>query len=228
MASLSISAYAADVGNTARDMELIHNAGADSVHIDVMDGHFVTLTGLGAAWLDTMRHTIRLPLDVHFMTFSPQLFVERFAKYDMSTATIHVEAMQRGEFQAAVRLISRHGIRAGLAISPDTDIESLRPFLDALDEILVMTAQPGEPGAAFLPDSLRRIRAAQGMIEAGGRKIRVSVDGGLDAALAEKCIDHGADNIVMGRAFFTDADPKSLVQKIHQRDRRARNVETLP
>lgn len=215
MALLSISAFAADAGYAARDVKLIHESGADSVHVDVMDGHFVTLTGLGDNWFEAMRTRITLPVDVHFMTLSPERFICRFAQYDPATIIFHAESAAGGKVERSLAMLADFGVRSGLALSPDSDVATIAPFLEKIDEVLVMTTQPGEPGSVFIPGSQTRIEAVRCLADKMRAKVVISVDGGLDAALAVDCIAHGAHKVIMGRSFFTNRDPDELARTIH-------------
>ncbi|MCC8108868.1 MAG: hypothetical protein LIQ30_07445 [Planctomycetes bacterium] len=215
MASLSISAYAADAGHTARDVDLVHAAGADSIHVDVMDGHFVTLTGLGDNWLESMRPRITLPLDVLFMTYAPERFAARFERYKPATVVFHAESSSPDAVRGLLGQLRGHGIRGGLALSPDADPASLVPYLSAVDEILVMTTPPGRPGSVFLPEARNHIRAVRRLLADAYPAVTLSVDGGLDDRLAFACIEDGAGKVVMGRSYFHHPDPKGLADRIH-------------
>ncbi len=217
MASLSISAYAADAGHTARDVDLVHAAGADSIHVDVMDGHFVTLTGLGDNWLESMRPRITLPIDVHFMTYAPERFAAHFGRYAPATVIFHAEASSPDTVRSLLRELRDNGIRRGLALSPDADPTALVPYLPVIDEILVMTTHPGQPGSVFLPEARRHIRAVRRLIDDANPAVTLSVDGGLDDRLALDCIGDGAAKVVMGRSFFHNPDPAALAARIHSR-----------
>lgn len=218
MPFLSVSAFAADVGHAARDIAHAHAAGADAIHVDVMDGHFVTLTGLGTPWLEAMRPRITLPVDIHLMTLSPRRFIPQFAGFGVSSMSFHIEVGERRENEDALAMIRALGIRAGLAVSPGTDMSSLLPYLNEIDELVVMSSRPGEPGSVFETDALRRIAAARAMadrVRGPERRLRISTDGGLDPDLALACLESGADNVVMGRAFFRHASPNAVADAIH-------------
>jgi ribulose-phosphate 3-epimerase len=215
MASLSISAFAADVGRTSGDLVRIHAAGADSVHVDVMDGHFVTLTGLGTHWLASMRREIHLPVDVHFMTLDPGKFVPQFAPFGVASMVFHLEGLADGQIAETLGAIASYGIPAGVALSPDSDPETAAPYLDRIERLLVMSSRPGEPGAVFLPDSLKRIAAVRGMADKAGSRARIAVDGCLNQDTALACLESGADTVIMGRAFFRHEDPVALAGMIH-------------
>lgn len=213
---LSVSAFAADVGYTAKDIALVHDAGVDCLHIDVMDGYFVTLTGLGESWLEAMRPHIRLPIDVHLMTMSPERFIPRLAPFEVASMTIHLEGRDLDENRDLLERIGRCGARKGLAISPDTPVSALFPYLESIDDILVMTTQPGEPGSMFIPESLDRIHAVRSLLDRARSRAGISVDGGLDLERARMCLRRGADKVVMGRAFFHHPHPASVAATVHE------------
>ncbi len=215
MAALSVSAFAADAGHAARDIRRIQDSGADSIHADVMDGQFVTLTGLGDNWFDAMHGRISLPVEVHFMTLSPGRLIRRFVQYRMATAIFHVEAMAADDVAGLLALLKRHGIRGGLALSPDAEPAALHPYLPLLDEILVMTSRPGEPHSVFIPNSETRIQSVRRLVDAVNPRVTVAVDGGLDAGIALDCIAAGAHKVVLGRSFFRHHCPEELVESIH-------------
>lgn len=215
MASLSISAFALDVGRTSRDLALVHQAGADSLHVDIMDGHFVTLMGLSTHWLASMRQEISLPVDLHFMTLQPDRFIAQYASLGVASMVFHVESVQEGGIGDILKMIASYSVRRGLAISPNSDLRAIAPFLHDIDDLLVMSSFPGTPGSIFLESSYERIQNARSMVNGAGSTARIAVDGGLDLEKARACLENGANTVIIGKAFFNNADPKALVEKIH-------------
>ena len=198
-------------------MDLVRRVNADALHVDVMDGHFVPAMGLGPAWLRSLGRRTRLPaLDIHLMTSEPWMFAPQFFDFQPRSIVFHLEADPALESAAGhLRCIARRGIGCGLAVSPGTPTSALEPFVELVDEILVMGAQPGREGALFEVATLDRIGAVRDMALRRGREIGIAVDGGLDEALAEACIRCGATKVVIGRAFFGSRRKRAFVRRIH-------------
>jgi ribulose-phosphate 3-epimerase len=217
VAEISVSAFAADFARMGRDLGLVRRSGADALHVDVMDGHFVPAMGLGPAWLRSLGKRARLPaLDIHLMTGDPWMFAPQFFDFRPRSIVFHLEADPALESaEGHLRFIASRGIACGLAISPGTPMAALEPFVDLVDEILIMGSQPGREGAFFENAALDRIGEARKMVEGHDREIEIAIDGGLDETLAEACILRGATKVVIGRAFFRSRRKRALVRKVH-------------
>ena len=208
------SILSADLWNLGRDVETVRKAGADWLHVDVMDGHFVPNLSFGPAVVKNLCGRAQLPLDVHLMVQRPLKFIEAFAKAGADMLTVHIEA--EDDVKEALLLIKKLGVKAGLSVKPDTDPKRLGDYLDLLDLVLVMTVQPGFGGQSFLPHSPAQIAAVRAQISAAGRPVWLEVDGGINAHTAAEAARAGADAFVAGNAIFAAADPQKALADIRR------------
>ena len=208
------SILSADLWNLGRDVETVRKAGADWLHVDVMDGHFVPNLSFGPAVVKNLCGRAQLPLDVHLMVQRPLKFIEAFAKAGADMLTVHIEA--EDDVKVALLLIKKLGVKAGLSVKPDTDPKRLGDYLDLLDLVLVMTVQPGFGGQSFLPHSPAQIAAVRAQISAAGRPVWLEVDGGINAHTAAEAARAGADAFVAGNAIFAAADPQKALADIRR------------
>ena len=208
------SILSADLWNLGRDVETVRKAGADWLHVDVMDGHFVPNLSFGPAVVKNLCGRAQLPLDVHLMVQRPLKFIEAFAKAGADMLTVHIEA--EDDVKEALLLIKKLGVKAGLSVNPDTDPKRLGDYLDLLDLVLVMTVQPGFGGQSFLPHSPAQIAAVRAQISAAGRPVWLEVDGGINAHTAAEAARAGADAFVAGNAIFAAADPQKALADIRR------------
>ena len=208
------SILSADLWNLGRDVETVRKAGADWLHVDVMDGHFVPNLSFGPAVVKNLCGRAQLPLDVHLMVQRPLKFIEAFAKAGADMLTVHIEA--EDDVKEALLLIKKLGVKAGLSVKPDTDPRRLGDYLDLLDLVLVMTVQPGFGGQSFLPHSPAQIAAVRAQISAAGRPVWLEVDGGINVHTAAEAARAGADAFVAGNAIFAAADPQKALADIRR------------
>ncbi|MCI8557090.1 MAG: ribulose-phosphate 3-epimerase [Lachnospiraceae bacterium] len=216
MVEISISAFAADPFHLERDLKAIQQSGADGIHVDVMDGHFVPMFGFHQSLIRQMIDFDPICGDIHLMVKMTQPILERFLEISCRKLTLHVESAQPAELTAFLKRISRIGISSGLAISPGTEPERLRPFFPYLEEVLVMSCTPGTEGAVFEEQTYERIRIIRRLLEREKLEGKIAVDGGLNEERAVSCIRSGADRVVIGRAFFTSEDKKGVVERVRR------------
>lgn len=215
MAYFSLSVFACDFCNIERDIKKCEDSKADFLHFDVMDGHFVPMIGFGVEALKSVIKVSSLPIDVHLMTEKLNVILPEFLKLPVSSVLFHVENESEANITRFLKTIKENNVRAGLVISPHTNIEVLSNHLPFLDEILIMSAIPGTFGSTFIDDTFNRIKNVKKMVSSYSNII-ISVDGAIDEHKAENCVLNGAKKIIMGRAFFKNDDSYELVRKIHQ------------
>jgi ribulose-phosphate 3-epimerase len=194
------SLLAADFARLRDEVAAVEAAGADWLHLDIMDGHFVPNISFGPPILSSLRPLTKLPFDVHLMISPVDPYIPAFADAGADHLIVHPEAGPH--LHRTLQLIRLHGKRAGVVLNPATPTESVAWVLDLVDIILVMTVNPGFGGQEFLPSQLPKIAALRRMIDASGRSIALSVDGGITPETATPVIDAGADTLVAGTAVF--------------------------
>jgi ribulose-phosphate 3-epimerase len=230
-ALVAASVTSADFGNLHHVVRKLERAGVDRLHLDVMDGHFVPNITFGPDIVAAFRRLTRLPLDIHLMISQPSRYVDRFLKAGGDSLTFHVEAPESdAERLATLEAIRAAGRRAGLAISPDTAVEALRPYLGLLDIAMIMTVEPGFGGQRFLTDRAPKISEARVLFGTRDGDWEVHVDGGVNHETASVAGACGADVLVVGSALFErghDAAREVSLVKAHA-DAAARALSLVP
>ncbi|PLX93401.1 MAG: ribulose-phosphate 3-epimerase [Desulfuromonas sp.] len=204
MVKISPSILSADFSRLGDEICAIADGGADYVHVDVMDGHFVPNITIGPLVVDAVRKVTDLPLDVHLMIESPDLYIPDFAKAGADIITVHQEAVPH--LHRTVQLIHSLGKKAGVSINPATPVSTLEVILDEIDLVLVMSVNPGFGGQSFIEATLPKITQLRQMIDRCGRKIELEVDGGVKLDNIDKIAAAGADVFVAGSAVFGTDD----------------------
>jgi ribulose-phosphate 3-epimerase len=205
------SILSADFGALGEDIARVESAGADVLHVDVMDGRFVPNITIGPVVVEAIAKRTRLPLDVHLMIVEPERYLAEFASAGADSLTVHVEACPH--LARTLTHIRRDlGKRAGVALNPATPPDVLEYVLDDLDLVLVMSVNPGFGGQEFIPSAYAKIRQVRTML--GARPVEVSVDGGVKVEHVRRLAEHGASRVVAGSAIFKAPDPADVVKRM--------------
>ena len=218
MIKIAPSILSADFGILAEEIARIEAAGADQIHIDVMDGRFVPNISMGFPILDAIRKRTRLPLDLHLMIVEPEKYLPEFAARGADMLTVHVEAcphLQR-TLVSIRELAGKRGapVKAGAALNPATHFSTLDYVTGDLDLVLVMSVNPGFGGQAFIPAVYPKIRQIRSLL--GSRAVDVSIDGGVKVEHARPLAEHGASILVAGSAVFDAKDPAAVIKQMRQ------------
>jgi len=206
------SLLAADFARLADALRVAEEGGADLIHVDVMDGHFVPNLTIGPPVLAALRRATKLPLDVHLMIEKPEASLSQYLDAGADWVSVHVEATRH--LQRCLDQIRRHGARAGAVINPATPVEALEATWQDLDYAVVMSVNPGWGGQSFLPASVGKVRRVRERCETTGRNVPIEVDGGVVADNASSLARAGAEILVAGTAIYGDADPRRAIESL--------------
>ena len=215
MVKVSPSILSADFVNLERDIRALGPAGADYVHVDVMDGQFVPNISIGIPVVEAIHRISPLPLDVHLMIDRPLRYVERFCKAGAGILTIHIEADTQENNLEALRRIRDLGVRPAISVKPATPAEAVLPYLELCSLVLVMTVEPGFGGQSFMADMMPKITEIRRYVTEKGLSCEIEVDGGVNEATGRTCVEAGADVLVAGSAYFKSPDPSVFVAALH-------------
>jgi ribulose-phosphate 3-epimerase len=208
------SILAADFSRLSDEIHRVEAAGADWIHCDIMDGHFVDNISFGPQIVEVVRKETNLPLDVHLMIQTPDHYAPRFVKAGANSVTVHVEPEARHDVGKTLRAIRDAGCRPGLSLNPATAFESVEPFLHEVDILLIMTVHPGFGGQSFRPEIMGKVKRAAQWNKSHERKIDIEVDGGITANTARVSVESGANVLVAGTSIFHSKDYAKAIREL--------------
>jgi ribulose-phosphate 3-epimerase len=208
------SILAADFARLADEVNAVTQAGADRIHCDVMDGHFVDNISFGPAVVATVRKLTSLPLEAHLMIEHADHYLPRFVEAGADLITVHVEPEANHDVTKTLRQIRNAGCRVGLTFNPATPFSAVEPFLDQIDLLLVMTVHPGFGGQAFRPEMMEKVERAANWRQANNPKLDIEVDGGINPETARVSLDHGANVLVAGTSIFHTKDYAVAIRQL--------------
>ena len=204
------SILAADFSRLGHEIHRVESAGADWIHCDIMDGHFVDNISFGPEIVRIVRDLTSLPLDVHLMIEHADHYVPRFAKAGANSITVHVEPEAKHDVEKTLQQIREARCRAGLTLNPETPFDLIEPFLHKIDLLLIMTVHPGFGGQSFRSDQMRKVKRARSL----NRKLDIEVDGGINADTAKLSIENGANVLVAGTSIFHSKDYAKAIRQL--------------
>ncbi len=208
------SILSADFANLQRDIEFVEKHGADYIHVDVMDGQFVPNITFGPAVVQAIRPITKLPLDVHLMIVNPERFIHEFAKAGADIIGVHIEATPH--LHRAIQMIKAEDVKAEVVINPGTPVEAIKYVLPLVDQILVMTVNPGFGGQSFLPEMADKIRELAKLKEQYGYHYDIEVDGGIDDQTIRVCAEAGANVFVAGSYIYGAQHPEERINALKE------------
>ncbi len=211
-ALIAPSLLSADFTNLGEAVRAAERGGADWLHVDVMDGHFVPNITLGPLVVKAIRRVATVPLDVHLMISEPDRYLEAFAEAGAARISVHAEVLPH--LHRTVQRIQGLGMKAGVALNPSTPVVMLEDVVGDLDHVLVMSVNPGFGGQTFIPRSESKVRAVRELLSARGARALIEIDGGIDAANAARVVAAGVDVLVAGQAVFGSADPAAAIREL--------------
>lgn len=212
MVKIAPSILSADFSKLGEEIIAVEKGGADYIHVDVMDGHFVPNITIGPLIVEAIRPITKLPLDVHLMIENPDQYIEAFAKAGADYITVHVEACRH--LHRTVQNIKSFGIKAGVVLNPATPVESIQHIIGDIDMVLLMSVNPGFGGQKFIPEVLPKIRKVKEMAEQKGLEIEIEIDGGVNSETAKQCMEAGATVLVAGSAIYNEEDYAKAISLI--------------
>jgi ribulose-phosphate 3-epimerase len=212
MVKIAPSILSADFAKLGAEVLDVEQGGADLIHVDVMDGHFVPNITIGPLIVEAIRPVTKLPLDVHLMIEDPDQYIEAFAKAGADYITVHVEATRH--LHRTLHLIKSLGVKAGVVLNPATPVETIQHIIADIDMVLLMSVNPGFGGQKFIPEVLPKIKKVKELAAEKGAAIEIEIDGGVNPETAKLCIEAGATVLVAGSAVYNQEDRKKAIELI--------------
>ena len=209
---LAPSILSADFANLGSAIEAVTRGGADQIHVDVMDGHFVPNITIGVPVVRSLRKVTKLPLDVHLMITDPDKYIEAFVDAGANLLSVHVEVLPH--LHRTIAQIKKLGAKAGVVLNPSTPVVAIEEIAGDVDFVLVMSVNPGFGGQVFIPHSVRKIAAVRALLNRAGNTAPIEVDGGVDLTTVESVVRAGAEWLVAGNAIFGGGDAEKAAQAL--------------
>ena len=209
---IAASILSADFAKLGAEIAAVERGGADLIHVDIMDGHFVPNLTMGPPVVRSISKVAKLPLDVHLMIEEPDRYLEAFVDAGAAMISVHVEVLPH--LHRTIQAIKALGAKAGVAINPATPVGALEEIVPDLDHVLVMSVNPGFGGQTFIPRSESKIRAIRSLLDREGSRASIEVDGGVDRTNAARLVDAGATILVAGNSIFGTPDPERATQDL--------------
>ncbi|KMY42696.1 ribulose-phosphate 3-epimerase [Peribacillus loiseleuriae] len=212
MIKIAPSILSANFAKLGEDIKDVERGGADYIHVDVMDGHFVPNITIGPLIVDAIRPVTQLPLDVHLMIENPDQYVDMFAKAGADIISVHVEACPH--LHRTIQLIKSTGAKAGVVLNPHTPVSTIHHVIEDVDLVLLMTVNPGFGGQSFIHSVLPKIREVADLVAEKNLDVEIEVDGGVNPETARLCVEAGANVLVAGSAIYNQQDRSQAIQSI--------------
>jgi len=209
---LAPSILSADFADLAAAIAAVTRGGADQIHVDVMDGHFVPNITIGVPVVTSLRKITTLPLDVHLMITDPDRYLEPFIDAGANLVSVHVEVLPH--LHRTITQIQKLGAKAGVVLNPSTPVSAIEEIAGDVDFVLVMSVNPGFGGQVFIPGSVRKIRNVRALLDRAGNRAPIEVDGGVDLTTVSQVVEAGAEWLVAGNAIFGGGDPEQAARAL--------------
>ncbi|ARA97207.1 MULTISPECIES: ribulose-phosphate 3-epimerase [Geobacillus] len=214
MIRIAPSILSADFARLAEEIRSVEEGGADWIHVDVMDGHFVPNLTLGPPIVAAIRPVTKLPLDVHLMITDPDRYIPAFVEAGADLISVHVEACVH--LHRTIHFIKEQGVKAGVVLNPHTPVDMIRHVIADVDLVLLMSVNPGFGGQAFIPAVVPKIREVARLANEQNKKIDIEVDGGVNAKTAPLCVEAGANVLVAGSAIYNNPDRAAAIRALRE------------